>query len=548
MTSLFQILKNKYNLDNNLKDITNYENLDNFTFFDLILNRQLIDFNIISDVLKKYYGIETIDLFLEINDSIALEALPHSFCIKNNILPIKIINNKLYLAMENPFNYHFLKFISDNKYSDIVKVFSHSSDIKVFIDSWYTNSKINNTALKFNFDEQKNKPKQTEQDIFIENAPAVKIVNQIIEMSIFLNASDIHLEPLENCVRVRYRIDGELVTNQEFSKNLAAIIISRIKLISNMNIYEKRLPQEGRFQKVLNNSKIDFRVSSIPTVFEEKIVIRIINNRFDINKIALNLEKSLLDEIYITLKSKQGTILITGPTGSGKSTTLASFIKKINNDNINIVTIEDPVENILYGVNQISINPQNGFDFSDALKFILRQDPDVIMVGEIRDSKTANLAIRASMTGHLVLSTLHTNDSLAAISRLIDMGVQDYLILDNLKIIISQRLIRRLCDSCKAKTIIDSYWAKFLNLHENTEIYKSVGCKFCNNTGFKNRVLISEALKVNSNLKSLFKNKMSLTDMKSILKEQGMKFLVDNAIENLLIGDTTIEEICKVIY
>lgn len=376
-----------------------------------------------------------------------------------------------------------------------------------------------------------------------ENNSVVKILDQIINDAIAKNAGDIHIEPFEKIIRIRYRIDGCMYTINKFDINLLDSIVSRLKIISGMDISEKRLPQDGNFKF---NDQISFRVSTIPTINGEKATVRLIYvDTNDLNKNNLGFFEEDLPQIEKLFQNPYGAVIITGPTGSGKTTTLNSFIKDLNTDEINIITVEDPVENVIYGVNQININPKINFDFPQSLRAILRQDPDVIMLGEIRDSTTADITMRSAITGHLVLTTLHTNDAISSIIRLNDMGVENFMISAALKGVISQRLVRKLCPHCKKQIKIDLADSKILNLPPDIIIYESNGCNLCNNIGYKGRIALYEYFLVDEKMRFLIENKSSYDEIKSYLADKNFSTLKDNSIKNLLLGNTTISEIYK---
>lgn len=344
-------------------------------------------------------------------------------------------------------------------------------------------------------------------------------------------------------MRVRFRIDGCLHTVNKFETEILEPLISRLKIISGMDISEKRLPQDGNLKF---NEKIIFRVSTIPTINGEKAVIRLIYvDSNDLNKNNLGFFKQDLLRIEKLFKSPYGAIIITGPTGSGKTTTLNSFIKDLNTDEVNIITIEDPVENIIYGVNQVSINTKINFGFEQSLRAILRQDPDIIMLGEIRDCVTANIAMRSAVTGHLVLTTLHTNDAISCITRLKDMEIESFMIGSALKGVISQRLVRKLCPNCKKQVKIKEVDAKILDLPQDTIVYESNGCDFCDNIGYKGRVALYEYYLVDENMRLLIQDKCSYEEIKSYLLKSGFLSLLDNAKKNILLGNTSVNEVYK---
>jgi len=409
-------------------------------------------------------------------------------------------------------------------------------------------------------DQPSTKP-QLEADSSIEDAPIAKIVNVIIRNAIDGNASDIHIEPSRAKLRVRFRVMGELYSSIFLPLSIASAVLARIKIMANMKIDENRIPQDGRFSMKIDSKKIDFRVSTLPTALGEKVVLRILDPDVghksfeDLGLDGRNLElmKKAVDEPF-------GLILVTGPTGSGKSTTLYAVLQEVNNEKVNIVSLEDPVEYFCDGVNQSQIRPEIGFDFASGLRSILRQDPDVIMVGEVRDEETALLTIHSALTGHLVLSTLHTNDSLGVVPRLIDLKVQPYLIPSTLTLAVAQRLVRRLCPNCKKKTEAKGYFkekiiSEYKQITESAkngikltnpiQIWEAVGCPKCHQQGFSGRVGIFETLEMTPELSELILKDLSETALAAEGKRQGLITMRQDGVLKALKGITTIEEVLK---
>ncbi|MBR2441733.1 MAG: type II/IV secretion system protein [Clostridia bacterium] len=376
------------------------------------------------------------------------------------------------------------------------------------------------------------------------NNPSVRLVDSIIKEAIPYRASDIHIEPFEKTVKVRYRIDGDLQERAEFPVAAYSAICARIKIMAGMDIAERRIPQDGRINMVIGGSEYDFRISSLPTMFGEKFVIRVLDRtsfRFTREDLGFtDNENALLDKM---LARPHGIILLTGPTGCGKSTTLYAFLKEINKPHVNIVTVEDPVEYIMTGINQTQVNTKANMTFAVALRSILRQDPDVIMVGEMRDEETAEIAVRAAITGHLVFSTLHTNDAPGSIIRLEDMGVDDYLIADSLVGAIAQRLVKRLCPACKKKLRTTPKETELLGLDEPISIYKPQGCQFCNHTGYKGRIAVHELMYINENMRNAIVQEKNLEKLRDIAKENGMVTLWNSCKNLVLKGITSIQEL-----
>lgn len=376
------------------------------------------------------------------------------------------------------------------------------------------------------------------------NNPSVRLVDSIIKEAIPYRASDIHIEPFEKTVKVRYRIDGDLQDRADFPAASYSAISARIKIMAGMDIAERRIPQDGRINLVIGGKEYDFRISSLPTMFGEKFVIRVLDRtsfRFTREDLGFTDDENLLLDKMLT--RPHGIILLTGPTGCGKSTTLYAFLKEINKPDINIVTVEDPVEYVMTGINQTQVNPRANMTFAVALRSILRQDPDVIMVGEMRDEETAEIAVRAAITGHLVFSTLHTNDAPGSITRLEDMGVDDYLLADALVGVIAQRLVKRLCPACRRKLRTTAKETEILGLSEPISIYKPQGCQFCNGTGYKGRVAVHEMMYINENMRNAIVQEKNLEKLREVAKENGMVTLWGCCRNLVLRGVTSIQEL-----
>jgi len=384
----------------------------------------------------------------------------------------------------------------------------------------------------------------------IDSGPVVQYVNFLLKKVVIERASDLHIEPFEKDVRVRMRVDGVLHIFQPPPWRLHKAVVSRLKVMSNLKIQEKRRPQDGRFQAELMGRKIDFRIATVPTVFGEKVGIRVLDKEsmeFDLTK--LGFEQKALDDTLKAIKKPHGIILLTGPTGSGKTTTLYSILKEINNIDINVSTAEDPVEYTLFGVNQLQVREEIGLTFVEALKSFLRQDPDVIMVGEIRDKPTTDIAIRSSLTGHLVLSTVHTNSAAATVTRLLNMGVAPFLLASTLELIISQRLIRTICTKCKAPREISNEEILKLGFDparlNGRKIFHGRGCENCRKTGYKGRLGLFEVLPMSSNIRKMIIDGRTSDDVEEQARKEGMSSLRDEGIKKILEGLTTLEEVAR---
>ena len=376
------------------------------------------------------------------------------------------------------------------------------------------------------------------------NNPAVRLVDSVIREAIPYRASDIHIEPFEKAVRVRYRIDGDLQDRAEFPIEAYSAICARLKIMSGMNIAERRVPQDGRINMNVGGKEFDFRVSTLPTVFGEKFVIRVLDKTsFHFTRADLGFteeENTVVDKM---LARPHGIILLTGPTGCGKSTTLYSFLKEVNNPKVNIVTVEDPVEFTMAGINQTQVNAKANMTFAAALRSILRQDPDIIMIGEIRDEETAEIAVRSAITGHIVFSTLHTNDAPGAILRLQDMGVDNYLVADALVGVIAQRLVKRLCPACKKKGRTNAKEMEILGIDEPISIARPQGCQFCNNTGYKGRIAVHEVMYINDAMKSVVMSERNLDVLRKMAMDNGMISLWNSCRSLVVKGVTSMQEL-----
>ena len=380
-----------------------------------------------------------------------------------------------------------------------------------------------------------------------ESAPIIKFVNALFYQAVKKRASDIHIEVHENKGEVRFRIDGMLTKNADLDKKIVNLIVSRIKVISNLDISEKRIPQDGRTQIKIAGEVLDIRVSILPTFYGERVVMRLLMQSSQIPEITeLGFNDSLINDVKKLLRSSHGIILVTGPTGSGKTTSLHSFLREVEEPHKNLITVEDPVEYKSENISQIQVNEKVGLTFASALRSILRQDPDVIMIGEIRDEETASIAVRAALTGHLVFSTLHTNSAAATISRLADMHIEPFLISSSLLGILAQRLVRVLCEHCKEEDELAENFSEDYNLPKDAKIYKACGCKACNYTGYAGRRSIGELLIMNDKVKDLLKTTTDEHTIKTELEKDGLKTLAKQLHAMLLLGETSLDEAIRI--
>jgi len=514
----------------------------------------------IADALSAQLNIEKVDLSgVKIDDAI-LKMAPSSLCRKHNAIPYMFHPgnaNVLMLAMSDPMDMVAVDDFTIVTNLQIEVVVATRRQVAVAIDRAYGTADVMSVANKY-AEEKANERKEMEAEreevnAEIDNSPIVSLVKQMVDQAVRQRTSDIHIEPLEMGVRVRYRIDGALYERLVYSTDLLAAIVARIKIISGMDISEKRKPQDGRMTQVVDGQEFDIRVSILPTVYGEKVVMRLTSKTaLSREKKDLGLNPHELKQFDHIFSNPHGIILVTGPTGSGKSTTLYTALSELNREEVNIITVEDPVEANINGINQVQVNPKADLTFASALRSILRQDPDIIMIGEIRDGETAGIAVQASITGHLVVSTLHTNSSAGAIGRLIDMGVEPYLLADSIVGIIAQRLVRRLCPNCKKEKIADSEELELLGYGEDSteevRIYEPCGCDQCDNTGFKGRIGVYEILEISPKLKRVISKNATAEEIKEVAMEEGMHTLRQSATRYVLDGITSINEMKKVSF
>lgn len=487
-------------------------------------------------------------------DEDCLKLLPIEFVEKYHCLIYSRYEEGIVVLVNNNFEYSNISklnyFIKEQLYLSLINNEEWMELIKLIKLSQNRNQAINKFQINSDIISQKalNDNSKVLYKAEIENAPIVKIIDSIIEEAITLKCSDIHFEPYENAIKVKMRIDGKLLDKTSLPINSLDEVATRIKVLSNLDITKKYFPQDGKLIYNYNEVDYDIRVSLIPSIYGERIALRIL----DVKRGYLNIDElgflpSAKELINKMINATSGLILVVGPTGSGKSTTLQAFLSKNLERNENIITVEDPVEYSIEGISQIQINEEAGLDFAVCLRTILRQDPNIIMIGEIRDLETAKIACRASITGHLVYSTLHTNSSIGVINRLKDMDIESFLLVDALKGIISQRLVRCLCNHCKKKVNVSNEEAKILNVDLNTTIFKAQGCGHCNLTGYKGRRGIYEVILVDEDFRKLIIENAPSNKFWKLIKKKNYKTIADNAIQLVLDGITTIEEIQSVL-
>ena len=511
----------------------------------------------INDVLCEHLIIDFVDMREEEPDPQVLSLLDESIMRKYTLVPLRHDNNNagaLQVAMADPMNILAMDDINIITGMQVVPILANAQDINAFLDKAFGQQQAQNIVELYKREQgDNNKEAEKENNARreeIENAPIVVLINNIIEQAVRQRASDIHIEPMEKTVRVRYRIDGNLKEIMKYDNALLGAITTRLKIMSGMDISEKRKPQDGRITTTVDRREYDIRVSNLPTVYGEKVVMRIASKEgfnVDISKLGLTeRDRKVFQDI---LRNPHGIIHVTGPTGSRKSTTLYTALSELNTEDVNIITVEDPVEANIDGINQVQVNTKANLTFASALRSILRQDPDIIMIGEIRDSETAEIAVRASITGHLVVSTLHTNSTASSVARLEDMGVESYLIADSMVGIIAQRLVRRLCECKKPKeATVEEKQLLGVDTDKSCTIYEPCGCKLCNNTGYYGRMGIYEIMNISTAIKRLISKNADAQDIKNQAVKEGMNTLKMAAANGVKEGITSIAEMIKATY
>lgn len=483
------------------------------------------------DVLEIQLKLESVSLYQYPIDESLIDLVSKDFARSNLLLPIKRENNRLIVAMHDPLDFYAIEELELSTGYNLKPKIATKDDLLQTINRLYDAEEVDIEEIEGG------------------DSPAVRIFDQLLETGVAMHASDVHLDPKENTVSVRYRVDGVLRNDRILPKSVMNSLVARIKIMAGLNITESRLPQDGRINTTIIDKKVNLRVSTLPTVFGEKVVIRILDMSNVFNKVAdIGLQEDTLKDYEELIKQPSGLILLTGPTGAGKSSTLYGSINELNSPESNIITIEDPVEYQLDGINQVQVNTSIGLTFAKGLRSVLRQDPNIIMVGEIRDTETAEISIRASLTGHLVFSTLHTNSAIEAIPRLLDMGVEPYLVVSSLSGVMAQRLVKTVCKDCKqtrpASPIEkDVFEKRGMSIDEVTI---GIGCDACRHTGYRGRMAIHELIVITDDIKEMMMNNASMQKIKKHVNNKGVRFLVDDGLEKVKQGMTTIDEVLRV--
>ncbi|WP_422658544.1 type II secretion system ATPase GspE [Paenibacillus sp. EC2-1] len=511
---------------------------------DLLISQGYITEQQLIEVLEFQLGIPHVSLFKYNIDPAITGIIPESMAKRHQVLPFMKEGGKLMVAMADPLDYFAIEDLRMTTGFRIEPAISTREELQRAIARHYgMRDSMSQMMVELPSQEE-----FEETEITDEASPIVRLVNQMIQQAVQLRASDIHIDPGENNLLIRYRIDGSLKTERLIPKQMQGFITARLKIMARLNIAERRLPQDGRIKMQFDYKMIDIRVSTLPTMHGEKIVLRLLDMTTGVKSLDnLGFNERNIEAFREMIERPYGILLITGPTGSGKTTTLYSALNHLNKENVNIITVEDPVEYQLEGINQVHVNPAVGLTFAAGLRSILRQDPNIVMVGEIRDTETAEIAVRASLTGHLVLSTLHTNDAISTISRLRDMGIEPYLIASSLLGVVAQRLVRKICTECReAYTPSEQEMILLRNYGLHTDrLYRGKGCGHCNSTGFRGRIAIHEVMVIDDQLRAMITSSASVEELRRTAQDCGMIQLMEDGIVKVSEGITTVHEVMR---
>jgi len=524
---------------------------------DILINQGVISQKQLNMALQHVYETDFIELKDIILDPEMISLIPKRIALRYKLIPLNKENNVLTLAMANPLDVNAIDYIKEYTKMDVIPKFATENEILNALSSSYDAGYHFDDLLDrvdvATVSDMSDEVNLSALEAISQEAPIIQLVNMIIIDGIKERASDIHLEPNQRGLLVRYRIDGILHDIRMLPVRVKPAVTSRVKILSNMDIAERRLPQDGRFQLRFGAREVDLRVSSIPTVYDEKIVMRLLDkSQGVINLDGVGFTEMQVQEFRKMIHNPHGIILVTGPTGSGKSTTLYATLNEVDSTQKNVITVEDPVEYKLDRINQINVRPKINLTFANALRSILRQDPDVIMIGEMRDSETAHIAVQSALTGHLVFSTLHTNDAVSSLTRMTDMGVEPFLISSSVIGVMAQRLVRRICPKCIEEYIPDEGIFDDLKLNitlpdkGKIKLYKGKGCDHCKNTGYYGRIAIFEMIEINDEIRSMILRKISSNEIKEVAIRYGMKTLLDSGVTRALEGITSIDEVFRV--
>ena len=545
------LLKHKKIIHEQLSEALKLQSTNNKKLGEILMEKGYISETTLLRALSEQLNIEVVNLDNYHVNTDAVRLLSEKTAKRTCSVPLKHWEDRILVAMEDPLNIFYIEDIESETGRIAETVLASKTQIMGAIEKYM--GRRNAEKAVEDFDKEKSANEELGEaeleDISVTNSPVVRLINSLISQALKMDASDIHIEPLENRIRVRVRVDGELQEILTPSKHTQSAIVTRVKIIAGMNIAEKRLPQDGRIEMKIDNYIVDLRISVLPTAYGEKIVMRILDrNNFLKTKEELGFTQSNMEKFNALLEVPNGIILASGPTGSGKTTTLYAALYELNKLNKNIITIEDPVEYKIEGINQVQVNTKAGLLFSTGLRSILRQDPNIIMVGEIRDEETAEIAVRAAITGHMVISTIHTNDAVSTIMRLQDMGVKPFLVAASLRGIVAQRLVKRICINCREEYKANESEKKLLEFKRDVVLQRGRGCPKCYYTGYSGRIAIHEILNIDKAIRDAIQNEKNNDEITAIAEVLGMKTLKDNCRELVLSGITTIDEFSQVIY
>ena len=547
------LLENGYITEEQLEKAIDLQDVRDEKIGEILVDEGFLKEEDLVEVLEFQKGIPSANLDHYFFDTELAEYIPENIARRHLAVAIEEVDEEIIkVAMADPTDIVAIDDIERVSGLIVRPVIAAASKIKEAINWIYADDSLDISDFLEDFEdynEQDDSYGEAELLEMVEEAPIIRLANSIISRAYQRGASDIHIEPEDKYIRVRYRIDGVLQKEMTAPKSSHRALVSRFKIIADLDITEHRVPQDGKIRMLINGNQLDMRVSTLPTVHGEKVVIRLLaqdTNLLNIEKLGFSEEN--IEKFEHLINKPHGIMLLTGPTGSGKSTTLFAGLNRINSPKINIVTIEDPVEYNIEGIYQVQAKPKTGLTFAKTLRSILRQDPDVIMIGEMRDEETAEIGVRAALTGHLVFSTLHTNDAISSVTRLVDMGLPPYLVASSVNGIVAQRLVRRLCTSCKEEREIDELDKKYLGEVDFETAYYAVGCQKCNRTGYSGRLALQEIFMVDNEMKEMISNEATEEKMEKVAREKGMRSLKEDGIEKIKQGATDIAELKRIIF
>lgn len=518
----------------------------------VLIERRLITQSDLISVLQSQLGIDFIDLTEVSLEPDLVNILPGTIAKKHSVIPVRTEGNSLYLAMEDPLNFIAIEEVQRATRRKVIPMITTTAGIARAYNVLYENEGAVKAMaeMRQEISYQDEEMLHREESDAMTSAPTIRLVNSIIERAVTENASDIHIESTANNVTVRIRVDGRLMKILEIPKNLQQSVLSRLKILGGMDVVERRIPQDGRAMFRQGDREVDLRLSSLPSIFGEKIVIRILGkDKNMLTREGIGLTGDNGRHLDRLMKHTSGVILIVGPTGSGKSSTMYTIIRELISEETNLIMLEDPVEYQIDGVTQVQINEKTGMTFASALRSVLRQDPDIIGVGEIRDGETAEIAMRAAMTGHLVISTIHTEDAISAIDRLMDMGVEPYLIAGALRGVISQRLVRRVCQNCRQESVPEEVYRELVGIPADDRriFYKGAGCHLCFHSGYHGRIGVFEILNINQKIRDCISEGVPRPELRKAIMESGFQPMLRNGMKLAEDGITSVEELCRTI-